>query len=412
MRAVLTSFGTAGCTQPVLALAEELRRGGHYPVVALPSRYSSRAKQLGIECVPLGADFADGKEVEHGLFLGLISDPNNFDSIEHMSSLGAVMARALPQVFDQLSAACSNADMLISKASMPVSRMIHELTDIPFVAFHTFYLPGSNTRLGDEGTPAYQKVTEQYVNQFRRRLGLPSVSNPMTRNGDSGQMTLYAISRHIVPRPAGWPAHYHMPGYFFLDEDSWDASPELVRFIDRGQPPIVISFGSMVHTDPDVVTLVLLEAVRAAGCRAIIQRGSSGLGRRDLGPNVIAVDHVPHSWLFPRASGVVHHGGSGTTAAALRAGVPSIVVPHTYDQPIWAEILEGLGCAGPSIPFSNLTVERLAWSIAKTLTTPSLNVAARAVSRRIQSENGVQTARQLIEGLANTGCASVPINVQ
>ncbi|MGH9851383.1 MAG: glycosyltransferase, partial [Blastocatellia bacterium] len=275
----------------------------------------------------------------------------------------------------------------------------HELTGAPFVSFHTFYLMNSQSELGSEGTEAYRQVTAHYINQFRERLGLPALSDPMTRNGGSPHLTLFAISPHIVAHPSGWPEHHHMTGYFFLDEGNWVPDPALVNFINAGEPPVVISFGSVLHDDPEALTKLLVKAVRLAGPRAIIQHGWSGLAKGSLPEDVFTIGRAPHAWLFPRASCVVHHGGAGTTAATFRAGVPSVVIPHMYDQFIWAGLAEKLGCAGPSIGFGDLTFERLAWSIAMTVNTSRYHKAASELGKKIRAENGVRAARLLIEDL-------------
>jgi UDP:flavonoid glycosyltransferase YjiC (YdhE family) len=395
MRAVITSFGTAGCTQPVLALACEMRRGGHEPIVALPRNYEHHARRLNMEFVPLGPAFEQQKGLR-AIISHAHTEPRKLASFDYLNSIGELLSKAFEQVFEELRAACAEADVLISKASQPVARMIHELTDIPFISFHTFYVAGS-AQLGKEGTDAYQRVTELHVNRFRRSLGLHEISNPLTKNGDSPLLTLFAVSSHVVPQPELWPSHYHMTGYFFLDAEGWEPDEGLRAFIDTGEPPVVVSFGSMVHEDSRKVTDVIVEAMKMVGCRAVIQQAGSHLGRQHLTPEIITVGSVPHSWLFPRAACVVHHGGSGTTAATFRAGVPSVVVPHTYDQPLWASIAENLGCAGTPLPFAELTAQRLAWAVTVGLSSSRFQTSAEALSERIRSENGVQTARLLIE---------------
>jgi UDP:flavonoid glycosyltransferase YjiC (YdhE family) len=158
--------------------------------------------------------------------------------------------------------------------------------------------------------------------------------------------------------------------------------------------------GSMTHADPDRLTSIFLGAIERAGCRAIIQHGWSGLARQGgLPSNVYAADHLPHSWLFPRAAAVVHHGGAGTTAAALRAGVPTVVIPHALDQFVMAEHVRALGCVGGIIPYQELSVDALAEALADTLDQSSLRTAAGAASAMVRGEPGVGGAVDLIERL-------------
>jgi UDP:flavonoid glycosyltransferase YjiC (YdhE family) len=143
-----------------------------------------------------------------------------------------------------------------------------------------------------------------------------------------------------------------------------------------------------------------LEAIRRAGCRAIIQHGWSGLAKgRALPENVMSIGFVQHTWLFPHAACVVGAGGSGTPATTLRSGVPAIFVPHVNDQPMWAELVRGLGCATHVIPYSDLTAERLAEAIKATLVDSELHKRAADFALKIRAEQGVSRARVLVEQL-------------
>jgi UDP:flavonoid glycosyltransferase YjiC (YdhE family) len=280
--------------------------------------------------------------------------------------------------------------------------MIHEKTDLPFAMIHYIYVPGSKTDLGSAGEPLYRKLAASLINPYREEQGLKALSDPLTADAVSEQLTLYAISRHVHAEPEGWPSHYKMTGYFYLQEEQWEADEELEEFMSAGEKPVVMTFGSMPHRDAEAVTEVLVEAVRLAGYRAVIQRGWSGLGsRRKMPKGVMGVEYVPHGWLFDRAACVVHHGGAGTTASVFRAGVPSVFIPQLFDHPIWAEIAESLGCAGPAIPYKGLTRERLAMAIVKTMSTQKYHKAAAELGQRVRSERGVQTARHLIEQLVD-----------
>jgi UDP:flavonoid glycosyltransferase YjiC (YdhE family) len=150
---------------------------------------------------------------------------------------------------------------------------------------------------------------------------------------------------------------------------------------------------------------LLVTAVRRAGRRAIIQRGWSGLTTSLAGEDVHFIDYVPYGRLFPDAACVVHHGGAGTTAATLRAGVPSVFVPHLHDQPIWAQLLYSIGCTAGIVPYDKLTVDRLSAAIARTVTSPRCHRAAQAVSQKIEAEHGNATAVEHIETLGRTAKA-------
>jgi UDP:flavonoid glycosyltransferase YjiC (YdhE family) len=159
----------------------------------------------------------------------------------------------------------------------------------------------------------------------------------------------------------------------------------------------------MVHLAPEELAGTLLTAIRQVGRCAIVQRGWTDLRFESLPKEVRLVDFVPHSWLFPRAACVVHAGGAGTTAATLRAGVPSVVIPHLLDQFVWAALLQENGYSADTIPFHELTADRLAASIKRALL-PEWGQRVSRVSEQISGENGASTAAALIEShLAETG---------
>jgi sterol 3beta-glucosyltransferase len=389
MRAIITNFGSAGDVQPYLALIMEMHHYGHEVAFAFSPHFAPMIERHGVEFIPIGPDF---EKVQYEIITTTVATPDIHDSADQMYSMFAPLVEALPQMFRELSDACRNADVLISGPLQPASRMIHELTGIPFVSIQEAHFGGG-------GTPAYQQATTALINPFREQFGLPPLSHPLTHDANSPQLALYAVSRHVLPPLPNWPPHFNMTGYFFFEDEKWQPYPELVEFLAAGEAPVIITFGSMTHDDPDSVTELVLEAIRIVGCRAIIQQGWSGLGRCPVPSNVHVAGFVPHTRLFQHASCVVHHGGCGTAAAAFRAGVPSVFVPHGADQPLWAQLAHEMGSSVAPIPFPELTADRLARAITEALTVPSYRKVAESLSGRIRAEPGVKMARELIEQL-------------
>ena len=387
MRAVLTNFGSTGSVYPFISMAIELRDHGHQPVVALSPFFSSWVERFGLDFVPVGPDL---RKVQYDINEAMLELPDSEGEIRDMF---APLMVALPQMFEELRDACRGADVLVSGPWQPASRMIHELTGTPFVTIQ-------NSHFGGGGTPAFQKASASLINPFRARHGLPPVRNPLTSDANSPQLVLYNMSRHVRPPLPDWPPHYHMPGYLFLDEEGWRPDPSLEYFINAGEPPVVITFGSMTHDDPSALTGLLVEAVRIARCRAIIQQGWSGLAIH-ADPSIFITDFIPHDWLFARSACVVHHGGAGTAASVFRAGVPSVFVPHTFDHPLWAQFAYDLGIAGPPLPFLELDAERLGLAIRATLDSQAMRRSAAELGRKVCAEMGLRKARQLIEELVH-----------
>jgi sterol 3beta-glucosyltransferase len=387
MRAILTNFGSTGSVHPFVALAVELKNNGHQPVLALSPFFASWADRLGIEFAPIGPDL---REIQYDINAAMLKMP---DTTEEVRELFAPLMPSLPQIFSELREACRNADVLISGPWQVASRMIHELTGIAFVTVQ-------NSHFGGGGTPAFQQATASLVNPFREQMGLAPVRNPLTLDANSTQLVLYNMSRHVRPPLPDWPPYYHMPGYFVLDEE-WKPDDALATFIDAGEPPVVFTFGSMTHDDPEALTELLLESIGRVGCRAVIQHGWTGLARRKLPAHIHPTGFVSHDWLFARASCIVHHGGAGTAGAVFRSGVPSVFVPHTFDHPLWAELARDLGCASSPLPYAELSADSLTRALKTTLEEPRYYRAATELGERVRAEQGVVKARQLIEQLVH-----------
>ncbi|MDB5904316.1 MAG: glycosyl transferase, family 28 [Betaproteobacteria bacterium] len=212
---------------------------------------------------------------------------------------------------------------------------------------------------------------------------------------------LLGYSAAVLPVPADWPATLHVTGYWFHDlANGWRAPDELCAFMAAGAPPVAIGFGSMVTGD-DAATDVVLEAVRRAGVRCILIRGWGGVAKRpqpaQRGDDVYVADNVPHDWLFPQVAGVVHHCGSGTAAAGLRAARPALPVPFGLDQFLWARRLHALGVAPPPIPRAELTAARLAAGLCELVGNAALARRAEALGERIRRENGALKAVEAFE---------------
>jgi sterol 3beta-glucosyltransferase len=279
-------------------------------------------------------------------------------------------------------------------ASMPLGRIVHDLTGVPFVAVRVNY-PANGVH-----TPYdHERLLTESFDAFRVRLGLPALGEPVASRY-SPQLTLFAMSRRMLQPQPDWPAHYHVPGFFFLDEPDWQPDPALAAFLEAGPAPVVVSLGSTMHDDPAALTRLVLDAIDQVGCRAIVQHGWTGLAADgELPPHIFATGYTPHSWLFPKAAAVIHHGGAGTTAAVFRAGVPGVVIPHVLDEFALARWSQEFGCAPAGIPYAELSVERLRAALHEALHAPRYREAAVTLAESIRAEQGVQTARLLIEQL-------------
>ena len=185
--------------------------------------------------------------------------------------------------------------------------------------------------------------------------------------------------------------------------DGWRPDPDLKAFLAAGPPPVYIGFGSMGTDDPAATARLVLDATVAAGVRAIVRRGWARLLAADPPASVHFVESVPHAWLLPHVAAAVHHGGAGTTAASLRAGVPTVIVPFHGDQFFWARRVQELGAGPAPITRRRLTVERLAAALVAATSDPALRGRAAALGERIRAEDGIGDAMRWIEHTVTGG---------
>jgi sterol 3beta-glucosyltransferase len=384
MKAVLASLGTSGDFEPMLALAIGMRDRGHHPVLANSPDFADRARRHRIPFVPVGPPLA-----QLGLTRCLEAILALDSPVEQARAMIACIVPFVPDMVRELDNACANVDVLVCLPYQLAGFMSHERTGIPYVAwsFSPFgAMPGMHVA----------QATGALINEARVNVGLTARSDPFADATSHSRLALFATSPHIVRRPRSWPDHYHLTGYFFVDE-GWQPDAALSRFIESGPPPIVVTFGSMRHPDPAAVSHLVFDAINRLGCRAIIQRGWSGLEHVQPSPHVhLAAGFIPHGWLFQHAACVVHHGAAGTTAAALRAGVRSVIVPHALDQFLWAELMQASGAATSVLRLAQLSVERLAAAIDDALSRRSDDRLSR-LSARIRNEDGIGRAIALIE---------------
>lgn len=209
---------------------------------------------------------------------------------------------------------------------------------------------------------------------------------------------LHYYSLHVVPRPHDWPRNAHVTGYWFLDRlDEWKPSAELQAFLDEGEAPVYVGFGSMAGRNPQRVANIVIEALQQAKVRGIIATGWGGLEVNDVPDTILHIDQAPHEWLFPRMSAVVHHGGAGTTAAGLRAGRPTVVCPFMGDQPFWGNRVHVLGVGPKPIPQKKLTVKKLANALRAVTSNVAMRKRAESLGDQIRHEDGISNAIAIIE---------------
>ncbi len=416
MRLLLITIGSRGDIQPYIPLALGLKAAGYDVRIATHQPYEDFVRGYGLDFAPVVGDPQAMMRGEGGLdWLETGRNPITF--LQRMRDLVETMMQDLGR--DVLAAADGRDAILFSVLgyfpAVPVAEKLH----LPSIGLHlqpvhpTREFPG----IMFPSLPASLPVQTAY-NQFTHYLGLDlnwwlfkSSFNAMRTQalGLAPEQTpfrvqmsrpypvIHGYSQHVVPRPADWGEHLKVSGYWFLDDDDWQPPQDLLDFLADGPKPIYLGFGSMTNRDAEKLTGIMLDAVQKSGERAVLLSGWAGIGNRDLPDTIYKIDYAPHSWLFPHMAAVVHHGGAGTTAAGLRAGVPSVLIPHFADQPFWGRRVCALRVGPDFIPQQQLTVDRLAYALHVAATNTNMRQRAAALGEKIHTEDGVGNAVRYVE---------------
>lgn len=404
-RVVIFAAGSRGDIQPCVALGRALRARGDDVRLVASARYSPMA--AGLELVPLTADPMEILESDAGQ--ELLAGGRN--PVKFLGGFRRILGPMAERLLAECSDACKGADLILGPTLGFLPRHIGEHRGIPWALIH--FQPSRATgafphpfvpqaRLfGPWGNRASFHVVDQlawqlsrpFINPWRdEALGLRRL--PVWGGRTDGGPVLACFSPAVVPRPRDWADDVNLTGYWFLDEPAWEPPQELAEFLEAGPPPVYVGFGSMVPKDAEMTRMVVRTALRLAGVRGIVQGDPD-----ESDEHVFSVRDVPHAWLFPRTSAVVHHGGAGTTAAGLRAGAPTVVCPFFGDQPYWGERVAALGAGPAPLPFRAMTVPRLAGRIRRAVEDRGMADRAGDVGRRIRDEDGVGRALEIIDSL-------------
>ena len=416
MKVAVLTWGSRGDFQPYLALARGFARAGHQVRIGAPrtESFAGGAAEQGIPFTPLGPE----------------PDPVALqDLVERIVRLRDPFAQSrllfdeyglpwLDQVYRECLELGSWSDLVVSHFFQLAGRMVAETLGRPwvsgtlahaqvpsrYVAPHPLpdlglTLNGLAWRLGSLYGDA---VWGRAINRARRRVGLRPLSDYL-RDGFYADLNLIGVSRQVAPSPPDWPPRHRVTGYWLLDRPDWSPPPELAAFVARDPKPVAIGFGSMSIADRAPLAALLARVAALSDVRLVLQSAFGQIDRAALPASIFLAGDVPHDWLFPRVAAVVHHGGAGTSAAAFRAGVPSVFVPHLVDQYSWAETARRLGVAPRPVPRRALSAERLARAIVQATRDGRMQARAARLGAAIRAEDGVGAAVRLVEEYADSG---------
>ncbi len=400
MRILLSTIGSRGDVQPILALGLELQALGHRARLCVAPNFKDWIEAYGLECIPIGPDL---RKVAGG---NLRTNPALPPSEEQRQQLAIQTVRTQFQVVAEAARGC---DLAVGAGALQIAlRSIAEAQEIPYIfaAYCPAVLPSpsypppktggsypqalsqtENLQLWKQNDDEFNARFGTALNEERAKIGLGPVA--------SVRDYMFTDRPWLAADPAIAPVS-PAPGIQVVQTGAWmlsDPAPlpeELQRFLADGTPPVYLGFGSMQAYEQ--TGRKLIEAARALGLRSILSQGWGELAPNDTDTDCLTIGDVNHGRLFPRMAAIVHHGGSGTTHTAARAGRPQVLIPHNYDQFFWAHRVQqlGIGVSGPTR--DELTVDALVQALRECMA-PEVMTRAQALAARMEL-NGARIAAQ------------------
>lgn len=401
MQITILAIGSRGDVQPYVALGLGLQAAGHQVQLASYARFAEFVRSRGLEFASVGAN------------------PQEYiQALSKNVGYWRIFCDKLEQLLEDCWNCCQGTEAIIySQVALPGYHIAEKLKIPCFAAFtnpltrtQMFPHPLYTTPVNLGGTYnwltyviheqlRWQSVRKK-INRWRRSLNLPPVAFTGFHHQLQQQVPiLHCFSPTVIPKPQDWSDSAYVTGYWFLEHSyEWQPPVDLVDFIKSGVPPIYVGFGSMSEQHPEAVTSLVLDALVQTKQRGILLSNWEGLHDVNLPDNVFPITKaIPHDWLFPLCRAVVHHGGAGTTAAALRAGVPSVVVPFGVDQPFWGQRVADLGVGTLPILQKELTLDKFVAAIQNAIDNEATIARARDLGKQIHSEDGVRRAVKIIQ---------------
>lgn len=413
MRIILNTFGSFGDIHPYMAIAMELQRRGHKPVIATMEVYREKVEGIGVEFVPVRPHIAEPKQQDPALIEKIMEPKTGPRFLTE-----EVVFPAVRESYADLLPAVKGADLLVTHPAAPAGPLVGRKTGMPWIStvlaplsFFSAYdppmppfwrwYPKINV-LGPRVMGFFLRVTmstykAKAITAFRDELGIEDYGNPMFAGQHSPSLVLALFSKVFAQPQPDWPKQAAITGFCFYDGNHDAPIPaELTRFLENGPPPIVFTLGSSAVWVARDFFRESIEAAKRLGRRAVLLIGDERNLPHSLPEGIIAVGYAPYQTLLPKACAVVHHGGVGTTSQGLLAGVPTLIVPFAFDQADNAEHARRVGTSR-TLYRNKYFAPRVAADLDALLSQPSYASRALEVSKELKQENGPARAADLIE---------------
>lgn len=402
MRVLLSTIGSRGDVQPIVALGVALQALGHRARLVVAPNFKDWVESYGLECVPIGPDL---KKLTGGTVPGKPVLPSQ-EQLQKMAD------ESVREQFRVIGEAARDCDLILGATALQfAARSVAEARGIPylFAAYCPAVLPSAKyppTKMGSR-YPFTLPESENLRLWAEDRAGFEKFAPALNaERAKRGQGPLASVRDYMFTErpwlaadPVLAPA-FPIPGMEVVQTGAWmlsgrEALPEeLEDFLDRGAPPVYLGFGSMRASDRTAPMLV--EAARTLGLRAILSRGWAGLAPGDAGEDILTIGEVDDQKLFPRVAAVVHHGGAGTTQTAALAGKAQVIIPHNYDQFYWAQRVQALGVGVEGPERDDLSADALVRALREALR-PEAAARAEALAREMVKDGARAAAERMVE---------------
>ncbi|MBK9122847.1 MAG: glycosyltransferase family 1 protein [Chloroflexi bacterium] len=415
MKINLIAFGTRGDVQPALALALGLRDAGHEVVIFCGTNFVPWVESYGFKAHP-GLDMDSMMSTEDAVEWS----ERGTNPMVQLRVMRKLLQEHSDDMTRSLEAYGGDCDLLVSGfVSTPFAQVIAEKHGLPLIeaALQPYRATRSaaaslspitkrdsrlNRWFGLFAQRMIGRMVQKPVAGMRERLSMPAASALDIVRRLSDVPVVNGFSRHVVPHPADYPALSATVGYWFLEEASaWTPPPDLVTFLEGDPAPVYIGFGSMSSRNPAGLFGMIRGGVELAGVRAVVMSRWAVENNIQVPETMYVLDRAPHNWLMQHVSAVVHHGGAGTTAAGLRAGKPTLSVPHMADQPFWGRRVREIGAGPEPILKPVLTREALAFRLKELVGTASFAERASRLGELIRAEDGIANGVAAVERFAD-----------
>jgi sterol 3beta-glucosyltransferase len=418
MNISIITLGSRGDIQPYIALGLGLKNNGFNVKIITNENFNDFVKSYNLVFHSLRGDvhaLVNSEEGKNLLESGY--------SLKFITKFTKLMSSYFENFFDDMIEGAKDSDFIIFSPLCFVAQEVAEYLGIksmganlqPFNRTKEFpsfmlpekfnFIPGYNMFTHIAFEQAIWQSVRYIVNKNivqklnRKKIGLWGKRNNLEKNNFP---MIYGFSKHIINRPYDWKSNHHITGYWFLDtKENWIPEDSLLKFLDTDKKIIYAGFGSMVNRDPEETSNMIIKSIKGLNIKLIIMTGWGGLSINQEHEDIYVVNQIPHDWLFPKINGAIHHCGAGTTSATLKAGIPNISIPFFGDQHFWGNRVYKLGLGTEPINRKDLDSINLRNAIINATTNENLINRSKIISKKINAENGVESAVKVIDNIIN-----------